>query len=92
MIDVASGEASPVPRTAIGRHVDDLAWSPDGERLLVAGRGGRVVVAQADGSGGWRRHGDYASWSPDGRWVAILDRKPTPLGSCSSRSRAGRRG
>jgi Tol biopolymer transport system component len=79
VVDLADGTASRLPNTAIGGHrVADLAWSPDGERILVAGRGGRVVMARADGSGGWHRHGDYASWSPDGQWVAMVDRNPGP--------------
>ena len=43
-------------------------WSPDGT-LLTFIRGGRVVVARADGSRQrlWR----YGKWSPDGRFLAF---------------------
>jgi Tol biopolymer transport system component len=56
-------------------HIDDIAWSPDGQRLAYsASYDGipRIVVINADGSGKIKltddsvEYVDWYSWSPDG--------------------------
>lgn len=60
-------------RAIAGLSATSVQWSPNGDRLLVAGRLGLIVVGP-DGSG--RRQlrtgvawGRDAAWSPDGNWV-----------------------
>jgi Tol biopolymer transport system component len=66
-------------------ELDRLAWSPDGNALLVGYTetdytGLRTAVVNADGSGS---HGlevgmtaDYASWRPDGRQIVFRGHDP----------------
>ena len=65
--------ANGTTRTISGLSASSVVWSPNADRLLVAGRAGLFVVG-ADGSG--RRQlrpgivwGRDAAWSPDGDWV-----------------------
>ena len=64
-----------------------LHWSPDGERIVMAGTnqvmgmegGGAVYVFNRTGSQVWSRYYDEsvseARWSPDGEMVAVLSSK-----------------
>jgi TolB protein len=58
---------------AIGHATgDNLAWSPEGKRLVFNGRGKLETVTLA----GTRYHslgvwGNQASWSPDGQWIVF---------------------
>ena len=63
--------------------ITNLAWSPDGENILVSSTGGRpggwgfigkVIVARADASAARSvtEQGKYAAWSPDGSKLAVL--------------------
>ena len=65
--------ANGTTRTISGLSASSVVWSPNADRLLIAGRAGLFVVG-ADGSG--RRQlrpgivwGRDAAWSPDGDWV-----------------------
>ena len=59
-------------RTIAGLSAMTVQWSPNGDRLLVAGRSG-LFIMNPDGSG--RRQlrpqvwGLDAAWSPDAKWV-----------------------
>lgn len=49
-----------------------LDWSPDGNSILLSGRG-RVLVINAE-TGQWRKvaEGGSAQWSPSGQWVSYV--------------------
>ena len=66
------------PRNFLGEEVVNLAWSPDGERIVYHNFGGGDSVFVADRSGANARkifgdrpglHNHYPAWSPDGRWI-----------------------
>jgi tricorn protease len=86
--DLASGQAAPVPITIAedfasgraglvdaGKHVQSVATSPDGKRVIAVARGELFSVPGKDGtprnlsrtSGAHERD---AVWSPDGKWIA----------------------
>ena len=61
-------------------------FSPDGERIAVSDKDGRILVVRADGRGepreagrdpGWRNR-DYA-WSPDGQYLAFSQTQESGL-------------
>jgi TolB protein len=70
---VMNADGSGVRALACGEGVNDVAWSPDGERLACGGPTG-IRVLNADGSGATgvsAHHMLSLSWSPDGRRIAF---------------------
>ncbi len=66
------------PRNFLGEEVVNLAWSPDGERIVYHNFGGGDPMFVADRSGANARqifgdrpglHNHFPAWSPDGRWI-----------------------
>jgi len=66
------------PRNFLGEEAVNLAWSPDGERIVYHtwGNGDPMFVADRSGANGQRIfqdrpgiHNHYPAWSPDGRWI-----------------------
>jgi WD40 repeat protein len=82
VVDVDSGTEL-LRRTpdALPGVVTDLAWSPDGHRLLVLGDQFAAVV-RPDGSfaGKLLASGDAGSFSPSGDSVAVVERQQRPGG------------
>jgi Tol biopolymer transport system component len=75
-------------RNFLGEDVVNVAWSPDGERIVYHERleGDPVSVANRDrtnirkilgSAGGTHQH--YATWSVDGQWVYLVRGRPTTL-------------
>jgi Tol biopolymer transport system component len=66
------------PRNFLGEEVVNLAWSPDGERIVyhTFGSGDPMFVADRSGANAQRIfqdrpgiHNHFPAWSPDGRWI-----------------------
>jgi Tol biopolymer transport system component len=66
------------PRNFLGEETVNLAWSPDGERIVyhTFGNGDPMFVADRTGANARRIFGDqpglhnhFPTWSPDGRWI-----------------------
>src|SRR5579862_2402706 len=66
------------PRNFLGEEVVNLAWSPDGERIVYHTfvNGDPMFVADRTGANARRIFGDqpglhnhFPTWSPDGRWI-----------------------
>jgi len=73
------------PRNFLGEEVANLAWSPDGARIVyhTFGDGDPVFVADRTGANPRRIFGDRAgihnhfpTWSPDGRWIYFVHGTP----------------
>jgi Tol biopolymer transport system component len=73
------------PRNFLGEEAANLAWSPDGERIVYhnAGSGDPMFVADRTGANARRIFGDQAgihnhfpTWSPDGRWIYFVHGTP----------------
>ena len=62
-------------------HVDDLAWSPDGQRLMFAFRQGGIWTIGVDGSGLTEivPDGVRPAWSPDGTRISYQQGPVGPL-------------
>jgi Tol biopolymer transport system component len=66
------------PRNFLGEEAVNLAWSPDGERIVyhTFGNGDPMFVADRSGANAQRIfqdrpgiHNHFPAWSPDGRWI-----------------------
>lgn len=66
------------PRNFLGEETVNLAWSPDGERIVyhTYANGDPMFVADPTGANARRIFGDrpglhnhFPAWSPDGRWI-----------------------
>ena len=66
------------PRVFLGEKVMNVAWSPDGGRLVYFTRDDGDPLFVADGAGGNSRqiyvsansdHNHFPAWSPDGQWI-----------------------
>jgi serine/threonine protein kinase/Tol biopolymer transport system component len=66
------------PRNFLSEEVVDLAWSPDGERIVyhTFAKGDPMFVADRSGANARRIfqdrpgiHNHFPAWSPDGRWI-----------------------
>ena len=73
------------PRNFLGEEAANLAWSPDGERIVyhTFGKGDPVFVADRTGANARRIFGDqpgihnhFPTWSPDGRWIYFVHGTP----------------
>ena len=80
LFDVATGTFSPTS-TPKDLAIDDLSWSPEGQRLVTGSRcdGGRPVTLldPVTGRVDPLALGCHPSWSPTGEWIAYID--PTRL-------------
>jgi Tol biopolymer transport system component len=72
-------------RNFLGEEVVNLAWSPDGERIVYHNFGGGDPMFVADRSGANARqifggrpglHNHFPVWSPDGRWIYFVHGTP----------------
>jgi Tol biopolymer transport system component len=66
------------PRNFLGEETVNLAWSPDGERIVyhTFAKGDPMFVADRSGANAQRIfqdrpgiHNHFPAWSPDGRWI-----------------------
>jgi len=73
------------PRNFLGEQVANLAWSPDGNRIVYHkfGNGDPMFVADRDGANARKIFGDqpafhnhFPTWSPDGRWIYFVHGTP----------------
>jgi Tol biopolymer transport system component len=74
MLPLAGG----TPRNFLGEETVNLAWSPDGERIVyhTFGKGDPMFVADRSGANARQIfvsrpgiHNHFPAWSPDGRWI-----------------------
>jgi len=74
-----------MPRNFLSEKAANLAWSPDGERIVYhdAGNGDPMFVADRTGANARRIfedepvfHNHYPTWSPDGRWIYFVHGTP----------------
>ncbi len=72
-------------RNFLGEETVNLAWSPDGERIVyhTYGNGDPMFVADRTGANAQRIFGDrpgihnhFPTWSPDGRWIYFVHGTP----------------
>ena len=72
-------------RNFLSEEAVNLAWSPDGERIVyhTFGNGDPMFVADRTGANGRRIFGDqpglhnhFPTWSPDGRWIYFVHGTP----------------
>jgi Tol biopolymer transport system component len=72
-------------RNFLGEEAVNLAWSPDGERVVyhTFGNGDPIFVADRDGANARRIYGNqpgvhnhFPTWSPDGRWIYFVHGTP----------------
>jgi Tol biopolymer transport system component len=72
-------------RNFLGEETANLAWSPDGERIVyhTFGKGDPMFVADSTGANARRIFGDrpglhnhFPTWSPDGRWIYFVHGTP----------------
>jgi Tol biopolymer transport system component len=72
-------------RNFLGEEAANLAWSPDGERIVYhnADNGDPMFVADRTGANAQRIFGDqpgihnhFPTWSPDGRWIYFVHGTP----------------
>jgi hypothetical protein len=78
---VVSRVGAPLARLEHEWSAADLAWSPDGRRLLVSGWGLWVVDVEASAVRLLAPFGADARWSPDGRQIAFAG-----AGECRDRT------
>jgi len=73
------------PRNFLGEKTANLAWSPDGERIVYHTFGGGDPMFVTDRSGSNARqifvdrpglHNHFPTWSPDGRWIYFVHGTP----------------
>ena len=73
------------PRNFLSEEAVNLAWSPDGERIVyhTFGNGDPMFVADRTGANARRIFGDrpgvhnhFPTWSPDGRWIYFVHGTP----------------
>jgi Tol biopolymer transport system component len=73
------------PRNFLGEEVANLAWSPDGERIVyhTFANGDPMFVADRTGANARRifqerpgLHNHFPAWSPDGRWIYFVHGTP----------------
>jgi Tol biopolymer transport system component len=73
------------PRSFLGEKTANLAWSPDGERIVyhTFGNGDPMFVADRTGANARQIFGDrpgihnhFPTWSPDGRWIYFVHGTP----------------
>lgn len=73
------------PRNFLSEEAANLAWSPDGERIVyhTFGNGDPMFVADRSGANALRIFGDkpgvhnhFPTWSPDGRWIYFVHGTP----------------
>src|SRR5580700_3559088 len=73
------------PRNFLGEDTANLAWSPDGERIVyhTFGNGDPIFVADRTGANARKIFGDrpgvhnhFPAWSPDGRWIYFAHGTP----------------
>jgi Tol biopolymer transport system component/predicted Ser/Thr protein kinase len=72
-------------RNFLGGEAANLAWSPDGARIVyhTFGNGDPIFVADRTGANARRISGDppgvhnhFPTWSPDGRWIYFVHGTP----------------
>src|ERR1700722_6480667 len=72
-------------RSFLGEKTANLAWSPDGERIVyhTFGNGDPMFVADRTGANARQIFGDrpgvhnhFPTWSPDGRWIYFVHGTP----------------
>jgi serine/threonine protein kinase/Tol biopolymer transport system component len=72
-------------RNFLSEEVVNVAWSPDGERIVyhTFGNGDPMFVADRTGANARRIFGDqpgvhnhFPTWSPDGRWIYFVHGTP----------------
>jgi Tol biopolymer transport system component len=72
-------------RNFLSEEAVNLAWSPDGERIVyhTFGNGDPMFVADRTGANARRIYGDqpgihnhFPAWSPDGRWIYFVHGTP----------------
>ena len=72
-------------RNFLGEEAANLAWSPNGERIVyhTFGKGDPMFVADRTGANARRIFGDqpgihnhFPTWSPDGRWIYFVHGTP----------------
>jgi Tol biopolymer transport system component len=73
------------PRNFLGEKTVNLAWSPDGERIVyhTFGAGDPMFVTDRNGANGRQIfidrpgiHNHFPAWSPDGRWIYFAHGTP----------------
>jgi Tol biopolymer transport system component len=73
------------PRNFLSEEAVNLAWSPDGERIVyhTFGNGDPMFVADRNGANARRIlvdrpgvHNHFPTWSPDGRWIYFVHGTP----------------